>query len=184
MSPGGIGVDIKHNSYDRYLNKIKGKGPLRRGPIPPTFDIPVPFTLADPIYGDKRIKTNIITGCNCPDIEEEKDDTIIYGNQSSAIQEEIFNVNYTFSIGDNVWVQEYSNNPQYYQAKIINIIDNNYLVKFVNSNNTLWTIAENMLVYYDCGQCLPQSSLWEHFLQSGNPALCNLREIRIARQIL
>lgn len=34
MSPGGIGVDIKHNSYDRYLNRLKGKSPLRREPIP------------------------------------------------------------------------------------------------------------------------------------------------------
>ena len=25
MSPGGSGVDIKHNSYERYLNRIKGK---------------------------------------------------------------------------------------------------------------------------------------------------------------
>tara|TARA_Y100000816_G_C26096092_1_gene580116 strand:+ start:919 stop:1521 length:603 start_codon:yes stop_codon:yes gene_type:complete len=34
MRPGstsapGIGVDIKHNSYDRYLAKLKGRGPLR-----------------------------------------------------------------------------------------------------------------------------------------------------------
>lgn len=29
-SPGGIGVDIKHNSYQRYLGRIKGKGPLRK----------------------------------------------------------------------------------------------------------------------------------------------------------
>ena len=32
--PGGAGVDIKHNSYDRYLNRLKGKSPLRREPIP------------------------------------------------------------------------------------------------------------------------------------------------------
>lgn len=24
-SPGGVGVDIKHNSYARYINRIKGK---------------------------------------------------------------------------------------------------------------------------------------------------------------
>ena len=34
MRPGstsapGVGVDIKHNSYDRYLAKLKGRGPLR-----------------------------------------------------------------------------------------------------------------------------------------------------------
>ena len=32
LSPGGIGVDVKHNSYDRYLNRLKGKGPLKQGP--------------------------------------------------------------------------------------------------------------------------------------------------------
>ena len=24
LSPGGVGVDIKHNSYERYLNRLKG----------------------------------------------------------------------------------------------------------------------------------------------------------------
>ena len=37
MSPGGVGVDIKHNSYDRYLNRLKGKTVLRRGIVLPTF---------------------------------------------------------------------------------------------------------------------------------------------------
>jgi hypothetical protein len=27
--PGGIGVDVKHGSYARYLARLKGKGPLR-----------------------------------------------------------------------------------------------------------------------------------------------------------
>jgi hypothetical protein len=65
MSPGGIGVDIKHNSYDRYLNRLKGKGPLRRGVIPPGFGGQVPFNPAFPIYGGKTVKTNIVSGCNC-----------------------------------------------------------------------------------------------------------------------
>lgn len=29
LKPGGKGVDIKHGSYDRYLARLKGKGPLR-----------------------------------------------------------------------------------------------------------------------------------------------------------
>ena len=56
MSPGGVGVDIKHNSYDRYLNRIKGKGPLRTQPglgnQNPAF----------PIYG---VKTGLVNGCIC-----------------------------------------------------------------------------------------------------------------------
>jgi len=65
MSPGGVGVDIKHNSYERYLNRLKGKGPLRSGIIPPGFATNVPFNPAFPIYGGKTVKTNIINGCNC-----------------------------------------------------------------------------------------------------------------------
>lgn len=66
QTPGGIGVDIKHNSYDRYLNRLKGKGPLRRGVIPTTFsEIPYPFNPAFPIYGGKITKTNIVAGCVC-----------------------------------------------------------------------------------------------------------------------
>jgi hypothetical protein len=65
LSPGGIGCDIKHNSYERYLNRIKGKNPLRRGTIPPTFGSPIPFNRAFPVYGGKVTKTNIVNGCNC-----------------------------------------------------------------------------------------------------------------------
>jgi hypothetical protein len=66
QTPGGKGCDIKHNSYDRYLNRLKGKGPLRRGVIPPTFGAPIPFNPAFPIYGGKTVKTNIVSGCDCP----------------------------------------------------------------------------------------------------------------------
>ena len=65
QTPGGVGCDIKHNSYDRYLNRLKGKGPLRRGNIPPTFEQPITFNPAFPIYGGKITKTNIVSGCNC-----------------------------------------------------------------------------------------------------------------------
>lgn len=65
LSPGGIGVDIKHNSYDRYLNRLKGKGPLKRGIIPPTYGLPIEFSRTKPIYGGKIIKTGIGSGCGC-----------------------------------------------------------------------------------------------------------------------
>jgi len=66
QSPGGVGCDIKHNSYDRYLNRLKGKGPLRRGKVPADFGTPfIPFNPAYPVYGAKTLKTNIVTGCDC-----------------------------------------------------------------------------------------------------------------------
>jgi hypothetical protein len=56
LSPGGVGCDIKHNSYDRYLNRLKGRGPLRRG-----VDAKTP-----PISGGKVVNFSIVSGCNCP----------------------------------------------------------------------------------------------------------------------
>lgn len=55
LSPGGEGVDIKHNYYGRYLNKLK-QGPLKRGSIPSTFT---------PIQGGKVVKFSILNGRNC-----------------------------------------------------------------------------------------------------------------------
>jgi hypothetical protein len=74
QTPGGIGCDIKHNSYDRYLNRLKGKGPLRLGVIPPTFGEPIPFNNAFPVYGGKTVKTSIVNDCYCPqDINKKKE---------------------------------------------------------------------------------------------------------------
>lgn len=69
LNPGGNGVDIKHNSYDRYLNRLKGKAPVRRGIIPPHYGRVVPFNPAYPIYGAKEFKANIVAGCNCPIVD-------------------------------------------------------------------------------------------------------------------
>lgn len=71
-SPGGIGCDIKFNSYDRYLNRLKGRSVLKRGYISPeitkivTCGLPLPSNQAYPIYGCKYYKTNIISSCKCP----------------------------------------------------------------------------------------------------------------------
>ena len=55
LSPGGIGCDIKHNSYDRHLNKLKGRGLLKTG-MP---------TLKPPISGGKVVNYGIISRCEC-----------------------------------------------------------------------------------------------------------------------
>jgi len=71
-TPGGIGCDIKFNSYVRYLNRLKGKSVLRRGYISPEITkviatgAPIPFNPAFPMYGGKYYKTNIISSCHCP----------------------------------------------------------------------------------------------------------------------
>ena len=66
LAPGGVGVDIKHNSYERRLNRLKGRALLKRGVVPPHYGVPVPFNPAYPIYGGKEFKANIVAGCDCP----------------------------------------------------------------------------------------------------------------------
>ena len=58
LSPGGVGCDIKHNSYDRYLNRLKGRGPLRRG-----INAKTP-----PISGGKVVNFSIVSRCICPSL--------------------------------------------------------------------------------------------------------------------
>lgn len=65
QTPGGKGCDIKHNSYDRYLNRLKGKGYLKAAKIPTDYGNEIKFNRAIPIYGGKTLKTNIINGCEC-----------------------------------------------------------------------------------------------------------------------
>jgi hypothetical protein len=151
MSPGGIGVDIKHNSYERYLNKIKGKAPLRRGIIPPNYGEPIPFNRAFPIYGGKIVKTSIINGCDCPDIEEDnKQDDIIYAPKSNAIQDEILSVKYEFHKGDFVWARKFSDSNDFYRGEIIDIINDNYTIKFDGNGNVTRILSYcELLIYFN-----------------------------------
>ncbi len=106
QTPGGIGCDIKHNSYDRYLNRLKGKGPLRRGVIPPTFGVPIPFNPAFPIYGGKTVKTNIVSGCDCPvgtPAQNFNQDEKVYTNPN--YQPDPSNNYYIYSVGSEVYAE-------------------------------------------------------------------------------
>jgi hypothetical protein len=125
QNPGGYGVDIKHNSYDRYLNRIKGKGPLRRGPITPLLYKPIiKFNPAYPIYGGKVMKTSIIAGCNCP-VENRNlnDDIDIYDN---PLYQEI-NTNSNESLLGRTVFALYSTN-QYKHGTIQSITSNGALI--------------------------------------------------------
>lgn len=88
LSPGGVGVDVKHNSYERYLNRIKGKNPIRRGKIPVGYGKDLPFNRAVPVYGGKTFKMGIVSGCKCP-VEHNSDKIIM---SDSGIQDEIHHV--------------------------------------------------------------------------------------------
>ena len=149
MSPGGVGVDIKHNSYNRYLNRLKGKSVLKRGIIPRNYGNPIPFNTAYPIYGGKIIKTGIINKCDCP--EKSIGDQTIYNSPSNDIPYNILSVSYTFNVGDYVWAQKYDYNKTLYKAQIINsIIDNHsYEVQF-EDNTTKFVNYCDLIIYFTC----------------------------------
>jgi len=145
QTPGGVGCDIKHNSYDRYLNRLKGKSALRRGIIPPNFGTPViPFNPAFPVYGGKTTKTSIVSGCDCP-ITNKTNDLQIYNN---PFYYDINDVVFKFGVGDNVYAIE--NGKDYYShAVIIAINGGEYTIQF--DDGTIEQQNENQLkIYFPC----------------------------------
>lgn len=151
QTPGGIGCDIKHNSYDRYLNRLKGKGPLRRGIVPPDFGLPIPFNPAFPVYGGKTVKTNIVTGCDCPIVgpnQSFQQDEQLYNNPNWQPEPTCFN---QFVVGQYVYAIETGNN--YYSKAIITDYDSEteiYTIKFVRDNVTQTARADELKIWYPC----------------------------------
>jgi hypothetical protein len=146
QTPGGIGCDIKHNSYDRYLNRLKGKGPFRRGIVPETFGLPIVFNPAFPIYGGKVMKTNIVSGCDCPIGKNISNDIQIYDN---PLWQPDPSGNYVFRVGEYVYAMESGNNF-YTRALITSINDNIYTILFDNGfNQTIINVA-SLLIYFPC----------------------------------
>jgi len=149
QTPGGVGCDIKHNSYDRYLNRLKGKGPLRRGSIPPTFGAPIPFNPAFPVYGGKTVKTNIVTTCNCPignNIQNNINNIQIYNN---PYYYDYPDVEIKFSVGDYVYTTEVKNGLLVKATVIAVLENNNYLVQFYDGRQEEKNIIE-LKVYFPC----------------------------------
>lgn len=142
LSPGGVGVDIKHNSYNRYLARIKGKAPLRRGPIPPSFASGyLPFNRAYPVYGGKLFKTSIVNNCNCPIIDNKFGDTIIYENEG----QQIYNTEYKYGIGDIVLVIR---DGEFVKAKVVSLINNDVIsVLFLDNNITSIVLLKDVKLF-------------------------------------
>lgn len=159
QTPGGKGCDIKHNSYDRYLNRLKGKGPLRRGVVPPTFGAPIPFNPAFPIYGGKTVKTNIIDGCDCPinpEINQEQD-VLLYNNPSYTAYPV---ATYGFSVGSFVYAIQHGN-TFYSKAEVIAVdVDTGvYTIQFEDGTVQEVRDVNTLLVYYPCDCTEPNDSL-------------------------
>jgi hypothetical protein len=138
LTPGGNGVDIKHNSYNRYLNRIKGKAPLKRGVIPPDFGVPfIPFNQAYPVYGGKTTKTAIIDNCYCGDST-----SFIYKNPNTSQ----YDIQYSFAIGQYVLTQK--SDGLFYKATITAINGGIYTVQFEDGTTAQKSIKD-LYIYRD-----------------------------------
>jgi len=148
QSPGGVGCDIKHNSYDRYLNRLKGKAPLRRGIIPPDFGAPIPFNRALPVYGGKTTKTSIVSSCDCP-ITNKNNDSQIYNNPL-FFEEPNIKCTDIFKVGDYVYATE-GDSPYYDKALITGFdpLTTIYTVKFADETFEDKTCNE-LKLYFPC----------------------------------
>jgi len=149
QTPGGIGCDIKHNSYDRYLNKLKGRKVLRRGVIPPTFGLPyIPFNRAIPVYGGKQFKTAIVSGCDCPlDQNNTNADVKIYND---PLFQDINDVVFKYGVGMFVYAYKNNSNTQY-KAQIIKDLGNGlFLIEFVDDGTTKIVNTYEIIQYFPC----------------------------------
>lgn len=161
LSPGGNGVDIKHNSYDRYLNRLKGRAPLRRGVIPPNFGEPIPFNRAFPVYGGKTTKTSIVNNCNCPIISDNTNNNLLIYENSKKLQKSIYNnggdienelnnIDYVFHEGAKVYVER---EGSIVVANILKILeDGTYLIEYLD-NTTAIKLKTELFIYLPCDSC-------------------------------
>jgi hypothetical protein len=157
QTPGGVGCDIKHNSYDRYLNRLKAKGPLRRGKIPDSFGIYIPFNPAFPVYGGKTVKTNIVAGCDCPVDNTPADnfaqDELIYNDPNW--QPGPNNNYYVYTIGSLVYAKK-PGQKFYSKGTILDISPNppisssTYTVNLVTDGSISEYTYNELLPYFVC----------------------------------
>jgi len=175
--PGGAGVDIKHNSYDRYLNRLKGKGPARRGVVPPNFGTQLPFNPAFPIYGGKTMKTSIVgDNCNCPISSDNSNAS--YNSSNAKLYNILFdpvllNSNFRFQVGNVVYAL---NLQGYYARAVVSAIVNDVYTVVFDDGRTTSTTSDKLLVYFpcNCGQGLSDSlaiSTIGGLVTSGDPTL-------------
>ena len=149
--PGGTGVDIKHNSYARYLLRLQGKGPARRGIIPPSFGQPIVFNPAFPIYGGKTIKTNIVSGCNCVQLNSKEEDSLAFAIVLASPR--IYNQHFAFDVGTTVYALD-EMTKQYEKGTIIEVLANDTYEVLLATDEFIIKPGSELLLYFPCSCAL------------------------------
>lgn len=147
QTPGGVGCDIKHNSYARRLNRLKAKGPLKQQGAPVSFGEAVPFNLAYPIYGGKTMKTGIIAGCDCNESLASKQ-AIFTG--TGTYNELYSTVTLTLSVGEYVYALYPGVKTCYSRATILIVNgDGTFVIQFDDGTTDTQELGK-MRPYYPC----------------------------------
>ena len=121
MSPGGLGVDIKHNSYERYLNRIKGKGLLKKGIVQ--------MSDGQKMTGGKKCRLAIVNNCNC--INNEVNEDIEENNYNMLEFDDVmYNIKYNFKENDIVLVKRNKYDNLWDRGNIIQILGDIFLIDF------------------------------------------------------
>ena len=118
MSPGGSGVDIKHNSYERYLNRIKGKGLLKKGQVQ--------VNDGQRMTGGKDVRFSIVNNCEC----DKNIKNNMYANNLTEFNDVMYNINYYFEVNQKIFVRKNIYNKLWYKGTIIEINGNIYTIDF------------------------------------------------------
>ena len=136
-SPGGIGVDIKHNCYDRYLNRLKA-GYLVRGRVPSRY-----------LEETKNLKTSIVSNSRkCCD--GDKNVELLYqtgcdpANESSVAANTHAVPVILYEVGAFVWARKCKRLPGKEKAQIIGMTTDReqYTVKFADCCTMVKSYAE------------------------------------------
>jgi len=160
MSPGGVGVDIKHNSYDRYLNRLKAQKPIRRGIVTVGPDLPGE-------KGGKRNKMGIIDSCKVCDNVQADEIVEYFGQRENIIQEDVSAVRYVFHVGDRVWAKIAG---KWTIAQITEIAYDLFTVVTEATQETYTLLPEAIQVFYNCHCEELEAPIEEQILNSTDAA--------------
>jgi hypothetical protein len=141
MSPGGSGVDIKHNSYERYLNRIKGKGLLKKGKIQVNDE--------QKMTGGKDSRLAIVNNCFC-----EKPNNVNVNNNMAEFNDVMYDIQYIFKENEHVLVRKNKYNKIWYKGIIFGIFGNIYLIDFGNGiPEEIDILIHPIIPYFKTNKC-------------------------------
>jgi hypothetical protein len=126
QTPGGVGVDIKHNSYDRYLNRIKA------------YNLKSGIVISQ--KGRKMNVNSIISSCYCPNN--------IFTEWNGGQENKIIDLNIVYYIGMLVWIN-YGNCCTKKQGYIVDIdnVNNIYKLRFKDNTTGLYSFNDIVPAY-------------------------------------